>query len=196
MKWAIKNGQRILATPNNKAECPLCKKEVIAKCGLIKVWHWAHKSNKDCDNWYEPETQWHLEWKNKFPKEQQEVKVGKHRADIKIKDMVIELQNSNLSPKEIIERENYYKNMIWLLNGRKIAKNLELRKKNKSYITFRWKHPPKSWWKAKKPIYLDFGLGFFMIHVRKIYSNLPCGGWGHLLTREDFLKKIKEMNKK
>ena len=83
MNWAIKDKQRITAKPKQIANCPICNEKVISKCGSIKVWHWAHKSNIDCDEWYEPETQWHREWKSKFPKEQQEIIIGKHRADIK-----------------------------------------------------------------------------------------------------------------
>lgn len=217
MKWAIKNEERILATTKDTAICPLCNEEVIAKCGEIKVWHWAHKNNFDCDNWYEPETEWHLNWKNKFPKEQQEFVIGKHIADIRTSNRyIIELQNSSISSKEITKRENYYKRMIWLLNAEKLAKGLKFRKIKEDIITFRWKHPPKSWWFAKKEIYIDlniipiegnlptniknltkkqkkFWIDFLdkIFLIKKIYHNLPCGGWGTLISKEDFLKKFR-----
>jgi len=241
MLWAIKDGDRILATPKQKAICPLCKDEVISKCGNIKIWHWSHKSNKDCDDWYEPESKWHLDWKNEFPKEQTEVSIGKHRADIiNSNKVIIELQNSIISSENIIEREMFYKNMIWLLNGKTLAKGLKLKKK-KEIITFRWKSPPKSWWFAKKDIYVDFsdkqkekktwvkeytdysdywdniydgrydedekeecGItygGYYKIegedmdraifHIKKIYNNIPCGGWGYLISKEEFLRRFK-----
>ena len=44
MIWANKNNERIKATPKDKANCPICNEEVIAKCGSIKIWHWSHKS--------------------------------------------------------------------------------------------------------------------------------------------------------
>ena len=50
MIWAIKDNQKREATPNTEAICPVCNSEVISKCGDIKVWHWAHKNNNDCDS--------------------------------------------------------------------------------------------------------------------------------------------------
>jgi len=205
MIWAIKNNNRIKATPKEIAFCPICHEEVIAKCGSIKIWHWSHKSLKDCDNWAEPESEWHINWKNQFPKEQQEIVITKggdvkradnfnlliksHRADIKtMKGLIIELQNSQLSSDKIIEREMFYQNMIWILNGEKLCKGLELRFK-KGIITFRWKNPPKSWWVAKKPIYIDLVKDELIFSIKKLYPNIPCGGWGIILTKEQFLKE-------
>lgn len=191
MKWALSNNERIEATPNSKALCPVCNNEVISKCGTIKIWHWSHLSNKDCDNWYEPESEWHRNWKNLFPKEQQEVITKKenkyHIADIKTKNgLVIELQNSSISSEDIEKREKFYENMIWVLNSSELGNGLNFRQKN-NIITFRWKHPPKSWWYATKPIYLDLGKGIFKI--RKIYKNIPCGGWGEFISLNDFLEE-------
>jgi competence CoiA-like predicted nuclease len=214
MQWALKNNEKITATPKDKASCPLCNEEVIAKCGSIKIWHWSHISNKDCDTWYEPETEWHKSWKDNFPKEQQEFVMGKHRADIRTKDRwIIELQNGNLSPAEIQERENYYKRMIWLLNGKKLGKGLEFTKDSPSYISFKWKYFPKSWINATKNIYVD--LGNKILGVKKIYENerdyesmgvnskqqhtiiiktkrYPISGWGYLIAKEEFLKRFLE----
>jgi len=155
MKWALFNNERIIARPGIKGVCPLCNENVIPKCGTIKVWHWSHLKDTECDSWGEGETEWHLSWKNEFPKEQQEVIIKPHRADIKTQNgVIIELQNSPISPENILERERFYKNMIWLINGKKFAIGLNLRKKDKIY-TFRWKNPPKSWWLAKSLVYID-----------------------------------------
>ena len=194
MIWALNNNKKISAKPKQKATCPLCNSQLIPKCGSIKIWHWSHKNNKDCDDWHETESEWHKSWKNKFLKAQQEFVMGKHRADIRTsKRWVIELQNSSISSDEIIERENYYKKMVWLLNGKTLGKGLELRSK-KSIITFRWKHPPKSWWFANKEIYIDFGdksrFNNKIFHIKKIHPNIPCGGWGYLISKEDFIKKF------
>lgn len=196
MIWACNKhhqGIKKEASPKDTGFCPICDDDVIAKCGEINTWHWAHKSKRDCDEWYEPETQWHLDWKNKFPEEQQEFTMGKHRVDIRTNTRwIIELQNSNISPEKIKEREDYYKRMIWLLNGESLANGLILRKK-KGIITFRWKHPPKSWWYATKPIYIDLeekyeGVEIFL--VKKVHNNIPCGGWGELISKEEFLRRF------
>lgn len=57
MIWAIKNNERITASPNQTASCPICNQEVISKCGLIKIWHFAHKNNLECDTWSEGENE-------------------------------------------------------------------------------------------------------------------------------------------
>ncbi len=195
MIWAIRNNERIRATPKDKATCPICNKEVIAKCGTIKIWHWSHLSKRDCDDWAEPDNEWHINWQNEFPKEWQEVKVGNHRADIKTRNgMIIEFQNSSLSVLQIYERENFYDNMVWVLNGEKFGDRLNIRFDGERKIyTFRWKNPPKSWWYAKKEIYVDQGNCLFQI--KKIYPNLPCGGWGIIIQKKDFLNKYKPSTK-
>ncbi|MBL7893856.1 MAG: hypothetical protein JNK50_01090 [Bacteroidia bacterium] len=42
---------------------------MLAKCGTINIWHWAHEAIENCDDWYEPETQWHRDWKEHFGEE-------------------------------------------------------------------------------------------------------------------------------
>jgi len=32
-----------------------------------------------------------------------------------------------------------------------------------------------------------------MIWIKKIYNNIPCGGFGYFLSKEEFLKKINEV---
>lgn len=222
MIWAIKDSKRIKSSPKLKASCPICGEEVLAKCGSIKIWHWAHKSNFECDKWGEHETEWHINWKNEFPREQQEIIIKKcisdycnnkkynhnhideynhgdcvdcefikHIADIKTKYLVIELQNSIISPEEIIEKELFYGNMIWVLNGDKFGNGLCLRRKGEIF-TFRWKHPPKSWWNATKPLFIDFCDGKTMFELKKVYNSIPCGGWGRLLSKQEFLKRFKD----
>ena len=64
MQWALNDkGERISAEPNASALCPICHKEVIAKCGDINIWHWAHKELVDCDAYREAETDWHRNWR-------------------------------------------------------------------------------------------------------------------------------------
>lgn len=195
MRFAIREGIKVLPEPKLNGHCEICGEKLIPKCGEIKIWHWAHKSLIDCDNWAESESEWHLNWKKEFPKNQQEVKIGNHRADIKTKKGVIELQNSSIGALDIQEREKFYNEMVWLLNGSKLCKGLDLRKK-KGIFTFRWKHPPKSWWKATKPIFIDLG-GLYdgcegkLFLVKKTYSNIPCGGWGKIIKKEDFIEEHK-----
>lgn len=236
MEWALKDGLKVKAKPEEKGNCPICNEKLIAKCGEIKIWHWSHKNNNDCDTWSEPESKWHIDWKNEFPIENQEVLINKnnilHIADIKINNNIIELQNSSLSYEEIQEREQFYENMIWILNGENLFGGLELREKwieekqkdlngkesiksNRKIITFRLRSPAKSWWFAKKPIYVHLignmgrkkesyydGIATYsykryqqqwrgdkLFLVKKIYNKIPCGGWGEIIDKKDFLKR-------
>ena len=185
MIWAALGDQRVRAWPNGRARCPCCAAEVHAKCGHIVVWHWAHMVD-DCDPWYEPESQWHLGWKQRFPDDWQEIAVGAHRADVKTPKLVVELQAGTLSKPEIMERESHYRNMVWLIRGEGFADNLRIRNRG-DHVTFRWKWPRKSWWAATSPMVFD--LGDSLLHVRKIYPEVPCGGWGNWISIPRFLQR-------
>ena len=59
--------------------------EVLAKCGRINRWHWAHRSKIDCDAWAEGMSEWHLGWQDLVEERCQEVVIrGEHRADIQL----------------------------------------------------------------------------------------------------------------
>jgi len=191
MIWALKNGTRIKASPKEKALCPLCKQEVISKCGEIKIWHWAHKSNKDCDSWWEPESEWHINWKNEFPKECQEIiiiKEGKkHIADIKTKTgTIIEFQKSPISTNDIKERERFYgNNLIWLLDGKSLGKNLYFNPINK-YQKWKWK--PSIIKISKRPVFIEIESGILRFSDETFKSTL--------FTKKQFLQIYGDIFKK
>jgi len=49
MKFAVFNNNKIEASKGAKGYCPSCGSELIAKCGNVKINHWAHKGNRNCD---------------------------------------------------------------------------------------------------------------------------------------------------
>lgn len=123
MKFANVNGQRRTAEPKLSGECPVCRSAMTAKCGERNVWHWAHVSSRSCDHWWEPETQWHREWKNQFPEDWQEVvhlsdNGEKHTADVKTSSgTALEFQHSWLRPDERRAREAFYRDMVWVVHA-------------------------------------------------------------------------------
>lgn len=126
MQYANVNGIKSPPSPSLKGICNCCGSEVIAKCGSINLWHWAHKDLENCDSWWEKETPWNRHWKNYFPKENQEIvhfdkkTKEKHIADVKTNnEVVIEFQNSPMNIEELKSRESFYGNMIWIINGSK-----------------------------------------------------------------------------
>ena len=181
MRYALIGGIRQEATKGAKGQCLCCGADVIAKCGKIRCWHWAHKNNEECPySKKEPKTQWHLDWQNYFPKEWQEVRctdeqTGEiHIADIKTTNgLVVEFQHSAINSEERLSRERYHKNMIWVVDGarlqhdlKRFAKNIEkfraLISHNSeipvSLYTVNWIEEilPKSWLSATVPLYFDF----------------------------------------
>ena len=59
MKFAIVNGTKCEAIKRVKGFCLRCGSELIAKCGEVRINHWAHKGTRNCDPWWENETNWH-----------------------------------------------------------------------------------------------------------------------------------------
>lgn len=112
-----------------KATCPLCGSLLIGHCGKIYKRHWQHYRTIECDSWHEPETLWHIEWKSRFPTDWQEVIIvrdgKKHIADVKTQSgIVIEFQNSSISSSTIATRENFYQDMIWVVNAEPFKDNI------------------------------------------------------------------------
>lgn len=175
MKYAIVDGAKAEAQPKLRGTCSYCGSEMIARCGRHKIWHWAHKSRADCDPWWESEGEWHRQWKNHFPVEWQEVihvdelTGEKHIADIKNPfGLVIEFQSSNIKPEEKKSREDFYKEMIWVVNGNRndlteAYFNMGLSgpiQKNPLAYQINWYGKGKflhNWGDSQVKVYLDFG---------------------------------------
>lgn len=123
MKYAFVDGQRQEAQSGSSGICPACKSPMLAKCGGVRVNHWAHRGERDCDTWWENETEWHRNWKDKFPPDWQEVvhPAGNgewHIADVKTdQGWVLEFQHYKIHPDERKAREVFYQKLIWIVDG-------------------------------------------------------------------------------
>lgn len=124
-RYALVNGKRTKPLESGlRGTCEICGDEMTARCGEIRIWHWAHKGNRKCDTWWQPESEWHRAWKNQFPDDWQEVvhtgEIGeKHRADVKTdQDWVIEFQQSRIKPDVRRSRDTFYHpKLVWVVNG-------------------------------------------------------------------------------
>lgn len=83
--------------------CPVCLEKMFVKSGTERARHFSHIPNCECnDSWngqYDM-SDWHFEWQNQFPAENQEVVVQcddiRHRADVLTDRTVVEFQHSPL----------------------------------------------------------------------------------------------------
>ena len=128
MKYAISNDEKREAERGLMGICPICEVPVRPRCGKIRVPHWYHPPGIFDHHW-EPETEWHRNWKNLFPKECQEVchraeNGERHLADVKtVHGLVLEFQNSPISEAERSSREAIYGSMYWVVNGLRLKKD-------------------------------------------------------------------------
>lgn len=166
MILALVNGVRTMPFAGGKGLCPLCRTDTHARCGLLKRHHWAHNSTDDCDTSKESETDWHIDWKMKFPEEFREIIVGHNRADVKVRDRVFEFQHSPISPEDIMAREATYgaTNLTWIIDTKPFIHNLaDLSTTRHAYTGLRkvnWKYPKLNWQFSDADKYLDFGNGW------------------------------------
>jgi hypothetical protein len=160
MRYALKNGRRVEAKRGlTEIFCECCSSPLLPFCGELNIHHFRHISKVDCDNWYEPMTEWHLAWQNEFPEIFREVVINKngnkHRADIfNSKGTVLEFQNSPISTTEIQKREDFYDTMIWIFNSKELAGSIYIDKTLKRYT---WSNASRSIFSCKKPVFIDIG---------------------------------------
>ncbi len=173
MQYALVTGKRSPAKKGIQGQCESCGAIVIAKCGDVKLHHWAHLSKKDCDHWWEPETVWHRNWKNQFPEKFREVSFldegtkEVHQADLHTdKGITVEFQNSSINPIERASREKFYKNLVWVVNGTRLKNDFSRFENAQDRFVFvsqgiyRLDYSdecfPKTWVGSSVPVIFDF----------------------------------------
>jgi hypothetical protein len=175
MKFALVNGERQESEPGLTAACPMCERPVIAKCGSLRVWHWAHKGKLQCDSWWEAETEWHRGWKSQFPVAWQEIvhfadDGEKHIADVRTGNgWVLEFQHSPLSIEERHARTTFYKRLNWVVDGTRRKRDIsQFNRALRDGAPIGPRAPVmkvrsegcrllEEWADTKAPIFIDFG---------------------------------------
>ena len=164
-----------MAQPNLSGKCPVCDQAMVAKCGEVKIWHWAHKGRRTCDLWWENETEWHRAWKERFPESWQEVVHSadnreKHIADVKTdQGWVIEFQHSHIQPEERRARDAFYPKLVWVVDGARRKRDLTQFCEALNRGTPIGSNSPiripfadecvilREWVGSRAPVFLDFG---------------------------------------
>ena len=175
MKFALVNGERREAEKGLQGTCVSCNHPMVAKCGSVKINHWSHKGKRICDPWWENETEWHRDWKAHFPTDWQEVihfdpDTGeKHIADVKTDHgWVIEFQHSYLKSEERKSRNEFYKKIVWVVDGARLKNDAKRFKQAIEdgvpfLVNMREVFPDfcpllKDWSDCNMPVFFDFGL--------------------------------------
>jgi competence protein CoiA-like protein len=183
------------------ATCPHCGSPMIARCGDNNDDHWAHKSMKECDEWYTgKETEWHINWKKAIGLECSEKKIEKndtfHIADIYIPPadgidgLFMEFQNSPISFADVGKRNLFYgQNLIWILNGTDFGDKLIIDRELLSDFFVKWDFLPEYIYNfyPEKPIHYRCAFTIEVL-VKKLDDSFSKYLWnlGFRLNDEDF----------
>jgi hypothetical protein len=176
------------ARPGGRSTCPGCDGELVAKCGSIKTWHWAHL-RADCDPWSEPESAWHLGWKRWLADHRgarTEVVMPPHRADAVLPDgRIVELQGDYLSAEQIAEREAFYgPDLVWIYRCH-WSERIHVGRRG-----FWWKHGAPSMAAHRRPVWWELSSGMVRVHLNVVESE-----YGHrvLGTVQQSVRSRREM---
>jgi len=181
--------------------CPWSNLEVKAHVGLVRQF-WAYTDVKPTfDRGYEPESEWHINWKAPIKDEYCEVIFGEnneHRADILgSNNTVIEIQKSTIDIRDSRERVTFYQNatnrrVVWVVDIQEFWKKRFFLEKSKKFGVFNvvWK-PKRTWlWDLASTsgtnLYLEFNhsnnkLLHVWIYNTKMYAKY--------FKKEDFFNR-------
>lgn len=155
--------------------CKCCGQPVVAKRGAVKVHHFAHKSRAACDPWRvgHAMTEWHKGWQTLCRPEFLEKRIERdgtwHIADIVTKGgTVVEVQHSTMIAEKLKDREDFYGNMIWILDGRSSDDLIEVRGSDFIILS----RTPLFWNHLAKPAFVDTVLG-----VSRLAKKIAPRSW-------------------
>lgn len=168
----------MLPEPGGQGRCPECARPVLAKCGPIICWHWAHLPGEGHECSTHGESEWHRRWKwwalnngcqVEVPFHRSDGSGARFRADILTTDgHVVELQSKPPAFDTILRREQAYGwRLRWLF---RITEKQQLRIKwgrmlNNGGQGFRFKRGPKLMTVCKRPVYFDLEMDGQLVRV-------------------------------
>lgn len=194
------------AIEGNDYYCPCCHGKLILKKGLVNQWHFAHKTKVHCDDWYEM-SEWHKRWQEQFPEQFREVVLAedgeKHRADIKVGNLVIEFQKSPLKCQDFRKRSMFYgknNNLVWVFNVMdKSIGDITKYPKNPYERLYEWKwaykfgnlHIP-----SNVDLFFQIGENTIIAHMRNKYNKGFKYFIGIPFSKYDFMELLRDKYKK
>ena len=128
MRYASVNGVRQEAEQKLRGTCPYCDRVVFAKCGQQRIWHWSHLGKLDVILGESPRRFGIASGRTSFPQiggrsgRRSKWRMSCRRCQ-EDRGLVIEFQRSHITPDERISRENFYRNMVWVVDGTRLARD-------------------------------------------------------------------------
>lgn len=146
-RYAYVLGEKVEPSKHLHGSCSLCGGEVFARCGPVRIAHWAHKSVDDCETYSRDMSAWHKGWQDKFPEAWREEPIidlkipERHRADIlTAENLVIEFQHSPIDEEEQLAREKFYSShssgMVWVVDATCHTQAMKRFDEEKQYFQF------------------------------------------------------------
>lgn len=135
--------------------CPYCQSPLTIRKGDVRQHHYAHTRGAVCSDTWSAERnsndcEWHKEWQDRFPVDNQEISLMlgeiKHRADVMIRRTVLEFQHSSLNSEKFSNRNAFYAGLghkvIWVFDFRELYENgrFEIEYSDNS-ISVEWTRP-------------------------------------------------------
>ncbi len=175
---------------------------IIPKKGTIIIHHFSHISECECSSWNGKDnqmTEWHITWQSRFPAENREVIMVnddeiRHRADVLYKDLVIEIQHSSISEEEISAREDFYGNMIWIVDCTK-EQFVSSEVGDQKFMILGFIQAKKNifWRRMKKQVYLEYEEGWIFEPDMTTINTGPVIR-GKFITLDEFVENLLIMN--
>jgi hypothetical protein len=154
------NGEPTTATPGAHGTCRQCEAPMLAKCGRIVPWHWAHVARvAHCDPWQQPDTRWTLAIKQRLADDGAEIETivehdgERHIVDALFDGLAILLVSGRYpTPEQIEERERFFgAHTVWIYDADPFIHRVETYRKGGD-LRFRFKQPVKSLTLIRAPV--------------------------------------------
>ena len=135
--------------------CPYCQSPLMVRKGDIRQHHYAHARGAVCSDTWSAERNsndcdWHKEWQDIFPIDNQEISLAlgeiKHRADVMIRRTVLEFQHSSLNSEKFSNRNAFYAGLghkvIWVFDFQELYEEDRFEIEHSgNIVSVDWKRP-------------------------------------------------------
>ena len=196
--------------------CPYCKNPLDIRRGDIRRHHFAHKKSSQCsDTWaadrsINDNSDWHNEWQNRFPVDNQEIRLvlGKiiHRADVMVRRTVFEFQHSPLNREKFSHRNTFYSELghkvVWIFDYQDIHSQGEftLSSSSNGETTVIWKRPKHTFDNFTNAVRSDGVELYFQITDETLLRITSVSEEGfenfkaRTITVDDFLNSFRDLD--